>query len=89
MTAGSLLRYIPLPYPRTWTLSRYFGMRFLTTAILVFIGILLLVALTDYIEMMRSVATPPTADTSDQVRPCRVVRGAPRYAKATIMKASG
>src|SRR5262249_44516690 len=28
--------------------------------------------------IMRSAATPPTADTSDQVRLCRVVRGAPR-----------
>src|SRR5262245_31083685 len=35
--------------------------------------------------MRRSVATPPTTETSDHVRLCRVVRGAPRYAKATIM----
>jgi lipopolysaccharide export system permease protein len=35
------------------TLSRYFGLRFLTTTILVFVGILSLVALVDYIEMMR------------------------------------
>ena len=38
------------------TLSRYFGLRFLTTAILVFVGILSLVALVDYIEMMRKTA---------------------------------
>ena len=38
------------------TLSRYFGMRFLITAILVFVGILSLVALVDYIEMMRKTA---------------------------------
>ena len=37
MVAGSLLRYVPLPFLRTRTLSRYFGMRFLITAILVFI----------------------------------------------------
>ena len=38
------------------TLSRYFGKRFLITTILVFIGILSLVALVDYIEMMRKTA---------------------------------
>src|SRR5579883_179401 len=37
----------------------------------------------------RSVATAPTAEMSDQVRLCRVVRGAPRYAKAMITKAIG
>ena len=37
----------------------------------------------------RSAATPPIAESSDQVRLCRVVRGAPRNAKATITKASG
>jgi lipopolysaccharide export system permease protein len=38
------------------TLSRYFGLRFLSTAVLVFVGILSLVALVDYIEMMRKTA---------------------------------
>ncbi len=59
MVAGTLSRHIPLPWPRTPTLSRYFGLRFLTTAILVFIGILSLVALVDYIEMMRKTAGLP------------------------------
>ena len=38
------------------TLSRYFGKRFLVTVILVFSGLLALVALVDYIEMMRKTA---------------------------------
>ena len=41
------------------TLSRYFGLRFLTTAVLVFVGILSLVALVDYIEMMRKTSGVP------------------------------
>jgi len=64
MVAGSLLRYVPLPYPRTRTLSRYFGMRFLVTAILVFVGILSLVALVDYIEMMRKTSGLPNVPAS-------------------------
>ena len=35
------------------TLARYFGLRFLSTVLLVFAGIFALVALIDYIEMMR------------------------------------
>lgn len=64
MVAGTLLRHLPLPWPRTPTLSRYFGMRFLTTSILVFIGILSLVALVDYIEMMRKTAGMPNVPAS-------------------------
>jgi lipopolysaccharide export system permease protein len=64
MVAGTLTHHIPLPWPRTRTLSRYFGMRFLTTAILVFIGILSLVALVDYIEMMRKTAGLPNVPAS-------------------------
>ena len=64
MVAGSLLRYVPLPWPRTRTLSRYFGVRFLVTAILVFAGILALVALTDYIEMMRKTSGMPNVPAS-------------------------
>lgn len=56
MVAGALLRYIPLPFLRTRTLSRYFALRFLTTALLVFVGLLSLIALVDYIEMMRKTA---------------------------------
>jgi lipopolysaccharide export system permease protein len=41
------------------TLSRYFGMRFLITVLLVFAGIFALVALLDYIETMRRVADVP------------------------------
>lgn len=43
------------------TLARYFGMRFLTTVLLVFLGIFLLVALLDYIEMMRRAGDVPGA----------------------------
>lgn len=53
MTAATLFQYVPLPFLRTRTLSRYFAMRFLITAILVFAGLLSLIALVDYIEMMR------------------------------------
>ncbi len=35
------------------TLARYFGLRFLSTVVLVFAGIFVLVALLDYIELMR------------------------------------
>ena len=41
------------------TLARYFGKRFLSAVLLVFAGIFLLVALLDYIEMMRKVADIP------------------------------
>lgn len=41
------------------TLSRYFAKRFLTTAVLVFTGLLSLIALVDYIEMMRKTAGMP------------------------------
>ncbi len=46
------------------TLSRYFGKRFLSTAIVVFLGILALVALVDYIEMMRKTAGIPNVPAS-------------------------
>ena len=35
------------------TLARYFGLRFLSAVLLVFVGIFVLVALLDYIELMR------------------------------------
>ncbi len=41
------------------TLARYFGMRFLGTVVLVFLGIFVLVALLDYIEMMRRASDIP------------------------------
>ncbi len=41
------------------TLARYFGMRFLNTVLLVFAGIFLLVALLDYIELMRRASDIP------------------------------
>ncbi len=59
MSAGSLSRYLPVPFLRTRTLSRYFALRFLTTVILVFVGLLSLIALVDYIEMMRKTAGMP------------------------------
>ena len=34
-------------------LARYFGLRFLSAVVMVFAGIFVLVALIDYIEMMR------------------------------------
>jgi len=44
----------------TGTLARYFGLRFLGAVIAIFLGLLLLVAMVDYIEMMRR-----TADMKD------------------------
>ncbi|KQZ01276.1 LPS export ABC transporter permease LptG [Pseudolabrys sp. Root1462] len=41
------------------TLARYFGLRFLNTVLMVFFGILLLVALLDYIELMRRASDIP------------------------------
>lgn len=41
------------------TLARYFGLRFLTAALLVFAGIFALVTLVDYIEMMRRAGDIP------------------------------
>ena len=38
-------------------LARYFGMRFLGAVLLTFVGVFMLVALLDYIEMMRRAAT--------------------------------
>jgi lipopolysaccharide export system permease protein len=46
------------------TLSRYFALRFLIQAVLVFVGILALVALVDYIEMMRKTAGMPSIPAS-------------------------
>lgn len=44
----------------TGTLARYFGLRFLVAVIAIFMGLLLLVAMVDFIEMMRR-----TADMKD------------------------
>ncbi len=41
------------------TLARYFGLRFLSTVLLVFVGIFVLVALLDYIELMRRTSDIP------------------------------
>lgn len=43
----------------TGTLSRYFGMRFLTAAVATFLGVFALVALVDAIELMRRTADAP------------------------------
>jgi lipopolysaccharide export system permease protein len=41
------------------TLARYFGLRFLSTVLIVFLGIFMLVALLDYIELMRRASDIP------------------------------
>src|SRR6516165_900815 len=41
------------------TLARYFGLRFLTAVLLVFVGIFALVTLVDYIELMRRTSDIP------------------------------
>jgi lipopolysaccharide export system permease protein len=45
----------------TGTIARYFGLRFLGTALMVFAGIFVLVALLDYIELMRHASDLPNA----------------------------
>jgi len=45
----------------TGTLSRYFGMRFLTSVVGSFIGVVALAAMMDYIELMRRGADWPNA----------------------------
>src|SRR6185312_11407908 len=46
------------------TLTRYFGLRFLGAVLMVFAGIFLLVALLDYIEMMRRAGDVPNASAA-------------------------
>lgn len=46
------------------TLTRYFGLRFLGAVLMVFAGIFLLVALLDYIEMMRRAGDVPNASAT-------------------------
>src|SRR5262245_52983195 len=46
------------------TLGRYFGLRFLTAVVIVFAGIFVLVALLDYIEMMRRAGELPNASAA-------------------------
>jgi lipopolysaccharide export system permease protein len=41
------------------TLARYFGLKFLSTVLAVFLGIFFLIALLDYIEMMRRASDIP------------------------------
>jgi lipopolysaccharide export system permease protein len=45
----------------TGTLSRYFGMRFLTSVVGSFVGVVALAAMIDYVELMRRGAEWPTA----------------------------
>ena len=47
------------------TLARYFGLRFLSAVLVVFAGIFVLVALIDYIELMRR-----AGDIPNVCRPC-------------------
>ena len=46
------------------TLARYFGLRFLSAVLLVFGGIFVLVALLDYIELMRRTSAKMPTNTS-------------------------
>jgi lipopolysaccharide export system permease protein len=46
------------------TLARYFGLRFLSAALLVFVGIFALVALLDYVELMRRTSDVPNVTAS-------------------------
>jgi len=41
------------------TLGRYFGLRFLSTLLLVFVGLFTLVALLDFVELMRRASEIP------------------------------
>jgi lipopolysaccharide export system permease protein len=46
------------------TLARYFGLRFLSAVLLVFVGIFALVALLDYVELMRRTSDVPNVTAS-------------------------
>ena len=46
------------------TLARYFGLRFINAVLVVFIGIFVLVALIDYIEMMRRAGDIPNVSAA-------------------------
>jgi len=46
------------------TLARYFGLRFLSAVLLVFVGIFALVALLDYVELMRRTSDIPNVTAS-------------------------
>jgi lipopolysaccharide export system permease protein len=46
------------------TLARYFGLRFLSAVLAVFAGIFVLVALIDYIELMRRAGDIPNVSTA-------------------------
>src|SRR4051812_21242358 len=46
------------------TLSRYFGLRFLSATLAIFIGVIALTALIDYVEMLRRAADSPTASAT-------------------------
>jgi lipopolysaccharide export system permease protein len=48
----------------TGTLARYFGLRFLGAVLMVFLGIFVLIALLDYIELMRRAADLPHVSAS-------------------------
>ena len=49
---------------RSITLSRYFAVRFFVAVTAVFIGIFVLVALVDYIDLVRKAADVPNASAS-------------------------
>src|SRR5512142_2551030 len=46
------------------TLARYFGLRFLNAVLVVFVGIFALVALIDYVEMMRRAGDIPNVSAA-------------------------
>ena len=58
------LGHVVRPVMVAGTLSRYFGLRFFTAVVAVFVGIFALVALVDYVEMMRR-----SVGDAERVRP--------------------
>ena len=46
------------------TISRYFGLRFLTATVAVFAGIIALITLIDYVEMMRRASDLPNVSAT-------------------------
>ena len=71
----------------TGTLSRYFGMRFLTSVVGSFIGVVALAAMIDYVELMRRGADWPNATALVLAKISHVPRAATYRAHHAVLGA--
>ena len=51
----------------TGTLARYFGLRFLGAIVATFVGVFALIALIDYIELMRRISDVPNVSGLQEI----------------------